>query len=65
MNTHLAFTPRSPQFPLVNHPKAISAAADDEHDAEWEKFIAVGLETRIAQAELVARWERRLSVLAY
>ena len=54
MNPYVTFTPRSPQFPLENHPKAISAAVDDEHDAEWEKFIAVGLETRIAQAELVA-----------
>ena len=50
------------QLPL---PQRFQWVEPQQRDDEWENFLAVGLEVRIAQAELVATWERKLAVLAY
>ena len=62
MNSYPTVASRSLQLPLPQHFKWIEP---QERDDEWEKFLAVGLEVRIAQAELVATWERKLALLAY
>ena len=62
MNSYPTVTSRQVHLPLPQHFKWIEP---QERDDEWEKFLAVGLEVRIAQAELVATWERKLALLAY
>ena len=66
MNSFHTVAPHTlPMQMQLQLPQRFQWVEPQQRDDEWENFLAVGLEVRIAQAELVATWERKLAVLAY